>query len=357
MKKNIAVVMGGRSEEHSISVETGVSVVCALDQEKYNILPIRIERDSKWTIFPQYQEVIPRAVYKKLMDNNHLESKSQTITEALTTLKEFNADFMFIALHGQYGEDGSIQGLCEQLGLAHNGSGILASALGMDKIKSSKAFESAGLKVPRQIELPRFFVITNKKEFQDLHERIDRWFGYPCLIKPRFGGSSLGTSIANNKDDLKKAINDARELTNDILIQEFIRGREFTVGVLDTDNRPIALPPTEIISPFDFFDFQSKYNDGAVEMTPAKIPPTQVKNLQDIALKAHEILGCTGYSRTDIIVKDDDVEDSYFILETNTLPGLTPKSVYPAQTNAQGIGISELLDKLINHGLGRLETK
>lgn len=347
--------MGGRSQEHTISIETGVSVICALNQTKYRILPVRIERDGGWTIFPIYQEVIPRAVYKKLLDNNHLESTTKTLGEALSAIKVFNADFLFIALHGQFGEDGSIQGLAEQLDLPYNGSGILASALGVDKLKSAKVFESIGLKVPKQIELLKSN--ASKKEIKELHDRIERWFGYPCIIKPRFGGSSLGTSIANNKDDLKKALSNTQEFTNDILIQEFIKGREFTVGVLDVENHPIALPVTEIVSPFDFFDFQSKYNDGAVELTPAKIPPTQVQKLQDIALKAHEIIGCSGYSRTDIIAKDDDIEDSYYILEINTLPGLTPKSVYPVQANTQGIEFSDLLDKLIDFGSKRMEAR
>ncbi len=351
--------MGGKSSEHSVSLETGASVVCGLDHKKYNIFPVKIELDGTWAILPQHTQSMPRTVYKKLLENNHLESQKLSAAQALAVLEEKNVDFIFIALHGQNGEDGSIQGLCQQLGFAYNGSEIFASTLGIDKLKSSVEFERAELKVPRQIELPKDFSANNKKSVKDLSERVKNWIEYPCFIKPRFGGSSLGTSLANNKKELLQAIQIAKEITDRILIQQQIKGREFTVGVLDINQKLTALPPTEIIPKENFFDFNSKYSpeNKAEEITPAKIPPAQVAKLHNTALKAHNAISGSGYSRTDIIVKDEDVEDSYYVLEINTLPGLTKESIFPAQAKAHGIEFSELLDKIIEDGFLRTQNK
>lgn len=345
--KNIAVIMGGKSSEHSVSLETGINVVCNLDRKKYKIFPIKIELDGVWMMLPEYTQSMPRTVYKKLVENNHLETKKLSIAEAFVELQKASIDFIFIALHGEHGEDGSIQGVCEQFGFAYNGSGVLASALSIDKLKSSLEFERVGLKAPAQIEINKDFSLS-KENIKNLSNQIDRELQYPCFIKPRFGGSSVGAGIANNEKELIAAIKNAQKTTKNILAQKLIKGREFTVGILEEKSNPIALVPTEIISKTDFFDFNSKYNseNKAEEVTPAQIPPAQASKLQYIALKAHSVLGCSGYSRVDIIFSDDE----YYVLEINSLPGLTSESILPLEAKAQGIEFSDLLDKIIENG-------
>lgn len=346
--KSIAVIMGGKSTEHSVSLETGVNVVCNLDRKKYKIFPVKIELNGTWMILPEYNQPMPRTVYKKLVENNLLEAKKFSIGQALVRLKKENVDFLFIALHGEHGEDGSIQGVCEQFGFAYNGSGVLASALSIDKLKSSSEFEQAGLKIPNQIELDKNFLPTDKEMVKSLNNRIKRELNYPCFIKPRFGGSSVDASIVKDEKELITAIKNIQKTTKDILIQRLLKGREFTVGVLEEKINPRALVPTEIIPKTDFFDFNSKYisENKAQEITPAQVPPAQATKLAEIALKAHTTLGCAGYSRVDIIFSDDQ----YYVLELNSLPGLTSESILPLEAKAQGIEFNDLLDKIIDNG-------
>ena len=301
-KINLAVLMGGMSSEHEISLDTGKNVIKYLNKKKYKIRPIVISKKGKWSI---------------------------------EVLKEI--DVVFNAMHGEYGEDGRIQGVLDCFGVAYTGSGVLASALGMDKVKSYELFKSSGLKVPDGV--------TFKKG-----DKIDYKFSEKVVVKPSCLGSSVGISIVEQKKDFKKAIDKAFERCDEIIIEEYIDGKELTCGIIDDfkGQKYYALPVTEIIPPDGrFFDYDVKYDGSTQEITPARISKKLTKKIQEQSIKAHQILGCKGYSRADFIVKGNKI----YILEVNTLPGLTSESLLPKAAKEAGIEFSDLLDIIIDNAL------
>lgn len=346
-KIKLAVLMGGPSAEHEVSLSTGKMIINALDKDKYDIQPITITKDKKWRI-PAYEP--------KLLKRNAVSIKNSLISyetgQALETIKnEKKIDVVFIAMHGTYGEDGIIQGFFDLVGLPYTGSGILASALAMDKLKSAEIYAYHGLTVPKFIHLTR-------KEWNSrkmiVEESIVQKFGFPVVIKPRDCGSSVGITIVRKEQDLEKAIVGALELSNNVLAQEYVLGTEVTCAVLDDgsgEKEPIPLPPTQIIPKNgEFFDYNAKYTPGATEeVTPPRLHPTIIKNIQDTALKVHKILGCSGMSRTDMILRDNEL----FVLETNTIPGMSETSLLPQAAAAAGIPFPKLLDRIIQAALNK----
>lgn len=302
MKKlNIAVLMGGMSSEHEISLISGQNVLKYLDRKKYRVKPVIISRQGDWSIGGRI------AVDKALK----------------------GVDVAFNALHGEYGEDGCIQGLLESFGVKYTGSGVLASALGMDKIKSYELFKLYGLNVPKSV---------TEKDFKK------------CVVKPSCLGSSVGISIVDNKKDLKMAINKAKERCDTVIIEEYIDGHEMTCGIIDNfkGQKHFALPVTEIIPPPGrFFDYEVKYDGSTQEITPARINGSLNKKIQEAAINAHQILGCRGYSRTDFMVRKNKI----YVLEINTLPGLTKESLLPKAAKVAGIEFPDLLDIIIKNAL------
>ena len=306
--------MGGVSSEHEISLSSGRNVLAYLDKNKYIAKLVIISKKGDW-----------------IMGGRK--------TAANKAVK--GVDVVFNALHGEYGEDGCIQGLLDSFGKKYTGSGVLASALGMDKIKSKELFQYYGLNVPN-------YIVLDKKS--DSAKINFKKLGNIWVIKPAYLGSSVGVSIVKNKKDLKKAINRAFEKCAKVIVEKYIDGQEMTCGVLDNFNGQeyFALPITEIIPPPGrFFDYQVKYNGSTQEITPARINKSLAKKIQEIAIQAHEILGCKGYSRTDFIVKANRI----YILEVNTLPGLTKESLFPKAAWVAGIEFLELLDIIINNAL------
>lgn len=288
-KLRIAVLMGGPSAEYEISLKSGRMVLRALDKKKYIATPIVISKKGKWPV-------------------NFADFK-----------KKF--DLAFVAMHGEYGEDGTVQKILERHKIIYTGSDSQASKLGMDKIKSAAAFKKAGLAVP-----------SSGKRF-------------PLVVKPADRGSSVGVSIINSQQELTEALKLARRYSKKILVQEFVSGRELTCGVLEIDGHPRALPPTEIIPKSTrFFDYKAKYVRGASEeITPPKVPEKVIKKIQAQALLAHKVIGASGFSRTDMIVGDSRI----YVLEINTIPGMTETSLLPQQAKAAGISFPKLLDIII----------
>ena len=266
-KLNVAVLMGGMSSEHEISLISGQNVFEHLDRKKYRVKSIVISKKGDWSI----------------------SGREMAIDKALR-----GVDVVFNALHGEYGEDGRIQGLLDCFGVKYTGSGVLASALGMNKIKSYELFKLHGLTVPKAVTLKNF-----KK----------------CVVKPSCLGSSVGISIVSDKKDLKKAIEKAKEKCDEVIIEEFIDGLEVTCGIIDNfrGQEHFALPVTEIIPPPGrFFDYEVKYDGSTQEITPARIDKKLTKKIQDLAIKAHQALGCKGYSRVDFIVKGNKIYPAPF---------------------------------------------
>lgn len=303
MKKlTIALLSGGISSEREVSISSGDQVYEALDHDKYDI----IRYDPK-TDLPQ------------------LVADASKIDAAL------------IILHGPFGEDGTVQGLLDLLDIPYQGSGVLGSSLGMNKLASKYLYETSGLLVPS-------YVVIEKNDTLDADACVQR-LGIPLVVKPVGSGSSVGISIVKSKDLLKEAVDKAFEQDSMVLLEEHIDGIELTGGVIGNDQLE-ALPIIEIVpsESFDFFDYEAKYTAGATnEICPARIDDVMTKKSQEIAKTAHKALFCRGYSRTDMILNGQDI----YVLETNTIPGMTATSLLPLAAGEAGIPFGRLLDRLI----------
>jgi D-alanine-D-alanine ligase len=337
----IAVLMGGPSAEHEVSLSTGQNVIDSLDKTKYEPVAIKISKTGKWSL------------------NGKLVSQSDALK---------GHDVVFNALHGTFGEDGKVQALLEHAGIKYTGSRIAGSALAMDKYHSREIFKLAGLNTPKTMKLKRGENYTARLNFF-----INKIAKLPVVVKPCSNGSSMGVQIvdlpaqAGDLSKLEKAMTTAFKLDEYVLVEEFIKGRELTCGVLDpaledksearnlstlTVNSITALPVTEIIpvKNHKFFNYDAKYKaNHANEITPAPLDEVLFKKAQDIAIRAHQVLGCSGYSRTDMILKNGN--GTIYVLETNTLPGLTNNSLLPKAAQVAGLTLSQLLDKIIDSSL------
>lgn len=338
-KKTIFVLMGGRSPEHEISLISGKEVVRNLDSKKYELLPVIISRDSgTWKLVSPSNLLNAQNPLDLKGTKKELQVRESRNIPSLRAVAIDEKPIVFIAMHGPFGEDGTIQGMLELSGLKYTGSGVLASALGMDKIMFRRVLEK------ENIPLPKYIVLKKGEKLVNLEKRIGK---YPYFIKPSNQGSSVGSSIAKNNKQLQKAIKEAFKFSEQILIDEYLKGREVTCGLLGNSD-PIALPIVEIIpKKGDFFDYKSKYYEGgAEEIVPAKISKKLTKEIQNISIKVHKILGCRGFSRVDFIIKDNKYPK---VLEINTIPGLTPMSLLPKAAKAAGFSYQKLLDKIIKY--------
>ena len=313
MKKlTVALLSGGISSEREVSLNSGNQVFEALDKDKYDVRRYDPKSD------------LPRLV-----------------TEA------DDIDAALIILHGPFGEDGTVQGMLDLLNIPYQGSGVLGSAVAMNKVVSKQLYEKAGLPI-----LP-YIAIKAKDSFNtdDIAARL----GLPVVIKPVQCGSSVGMSIVREADELKDAIKKAFAYDNEVMIEAYIDGVEVTGGVLGNDN-PDALPLIEIIpdESHEFFDYEAKYTPGVTnEICPARIDDRLTIKAQSYAVMAHEVLGCRGYSRTDMMLKDREL----FVLETNTIPGMTVTSLFPQAAAAAGLSFGKLMDRLIELSLEDHKTR
>ena len=313
MKKiNLALLSGGISSEREVSLNSGDQVFDALDKEKYTIIRYDPKTD------------LPRLI-----------SEAPQIDAAL------------IILHGPFGEDGTIQGLLELLHVPYQGSGVLGSSVAMNKLASKQMYELAGLPTPP-------YMVLKQGDRVDPAVCEDR-FGLPFVVKPLEAGSSVGMTIVKSASEIEGAAQKAFKHGDTILMENFVEGIEITAGVVG--NRTLeALPIIEIIpgEGYTFFDYEAKYTPGATrEICPARISDAMTEKAQTYAKMAHEALFCEGYSRTDMIIQADEI----YVLETNTIPGMTATSLLPQAAVAAGISFTELLDRLIELGMERHESK
>jgi len=339
-KKNIFVLMGGRSSEHEISIISGREVVNNLDSSNYNIFPIVISRNGdRWILTSKASLNLIGDPINHRNENKDVGLVAKEEYKSLSNI-QIDPDVVFIAMHGPFGEDGTIQGMLELAGFKYTGSGVLASALGMDKLMFRKIMEGENLPIPKYAVLKR----------GDFSESVRKFVGEPpYLVKPNDQGSSVGVSIANNLVELKRSLNVAWKYSSIALVDEYVKGVEVTCGVLGND-KPFALPLVEIIPKESaFFDYESKYSESrSEEIIPARIGRNLTKIVQKIAVNVHSLLGCKGFSRVDFILKNGN--DPY-ILEINTIPGLTPMSLLPKAAKAYGLSYPKLLDKIISYAI------
>lgn len=334
-KLKVAVLMGGRSPEHDISLATGREVVKNLDSKKYKVLPIEVSKNGlSWHLKEKNQFLLDSPAIKSI--KYQLSSiKSLETVDYSSIIKNLKVDVVFIAMHGPYGEDGTVQGFLELLGVSYTGSGVLASALGMDKLYSRKLFVQAGLTTPN-------YVIVKPKDNPNI---VWRKFKPPVFVHPNNQGSAVGSSLVKKKKQLKKALVVAQKYSNIALVDEYIKGTEVTCAILGNDS-PVALPLVEIVSKKEFFDYEAKYNpDLADEIVPARISKSLTNKAQDAALVAYKTIGCRGFGRVDMIIRGEKV----YVLEANTIPGLTPVSLFPKAAKAAGLSYPMLLDRIIKY--------
>ncbi|MDR3569746.1 MAG: D-alanine--D-alanine ligase [Syntrophobacteraceae bacterium] len=305
-KLTVALLAGGKSAERDVSLASGEQVFQTLDKSRYNVV------------------------------------RYDPATELALLAKEASAiDVALIILHGRMGEDGTIQGLLQSLEIPYQGSGVLGSAIAMNKILTKQIYVQAGLPTPPYIVAQR----TDRPPASEILGAL----GLPLVIKPEHEGSSIGLTIVRKQQDLEEALNKGWSFDKRCLVEKYIKGIELTAGVLGNDELQ-ALPLVEICPDkrYEFFDYEAKYTPGAThEICPARICAELTQMAMDYARKAHNALHCRGYSRTDMILSGSEL----FLLETNTIPGMTATSLFPQAAAKAGIGFSQLLDRLIELAL------
>lgn len=314
----VAVLRGGPGVEHDVSLKTGKNVLKNLS-DKYIPLDIYIAKNKAWYL--DGVEITPEKVFK-------------------------NTDVVFNAMHGEYGEDGKIQQLMDHFGVKYTGSKALASALGMSKVLAKDIFIKAGLKTPI------YKVIRRGDNVEGLDHTIFKTFPMPAIVKPGGSGSSIGVSLVKVLKDILPAIEKALKYSDVVIVEEFIKGKEVTCGVIENfRTEPIySLLPIEITKPkeFEFFGYEAKYSGQSSEVCPGNFSIKEKKMIQDMARKAHAVLGLRHYSRSDFIVSS---KRGIYILEVNTLPGLTKESLLPKSLEAVGCSLSFFLDHIIDMAL------
>jgi D-alanine-D-alanine ligase len=361
-KPRVAVLFGGRSSEHAVSCVTAAGVLGAIDRDKYDVIPIGIAKTGQWVLASgdtdswslsasSLPEVAPsaRTVALAEIGGEHqlIVASPNAVPQELGTV-----DVVFPLLHGPFGEDGTIQGLLELSDTRYVGAGVLASAVGMDKHFMKVVFESAGLHVGPYI------AVTDRQWLTDpetVRKRVDQ-LGFPVFVKPARAGSSMGISKVDSLEGLDAAIEAAREHDPKLVIEAGINGREIECAVLEgrgTDAPRTSMPGEISVAGggHEFYDFNAKYVDDAAALScPADLPEEAITRVRELAAVAFDAVGAEGLSRVDFFYTP---EGELIINEINTMPGFTPKSMYPQMWKASGVGYAELIDELIHLALHR----
>ena len=348
MTKRVAIICGGRSSEHEISCISAGGVLSALDRSQFEPVLIGISKSGKWFLLDENTSLsikdgalpsIPESGTAVALDASGFTSDG----------KNLNIDIVFPLLHGPYGEDGTIQGLLEMADIAYVGSGVLASAVAMDKSFAKPIFAAHGIKVASGFVARASDWAKDKSGIQKEADQL----GYPVFVKPARGGSSRGTTKVKSAAEFEAALIESFKFDTKALVEQEIRGAEIECAVLEIDGVPTASVVGQIkIDPkYDFYDFEAKYLDGSTTFdVPANIPPEIARAISDAAITAFEALGCEGLARVDFFLTEDN---RVIINELNTMPGFTSMSVFPMLWKATGKSYSELITQLCESALAR----
>lgn len=305
-EKKIGVLMGGLSRERDISLKTGKAILKALIEKGYMACPIDVD-----------QNIAEKLLKKRI-------------------------EIAFLALHGRYGEDGTIQGMLELMKIPYTGSGVLASALALNKVMAKKVFVFEGIPTP-SFNFFKIDMIGMRNLKQDITIEL------PLVVKPAREGSTIGVTIVRSENEILPAIQEAGRYDEEILVEKFISGKEITVGILEE----IPLPIIEIVPKSGFYDFRSKYTKGETQyIIPARIPRDKYLYAQEISLKAFKALGCYGFARVDLVV---DEEGNPYVIDVNTMPGMTETSLFPKAAEFAGIQFGELVERILLRASLKLE--
>ena len=345
-KIRVGIVFGGRSAEHEVSLQSAKNIIDAIDTNKYELALIGIDKQGQWHLDEESRFLLPvteSGLPELPITGENLalvpgQQNNQVV--AISGEKRLGSlDVIFPVLHGPFGEDGTIQGLLKLANIAFVGAGVLGSAIGMDKDVMKRLLRDAGIPVVR-------FIVANKYsskeiDFDDARGQL----GLPLFVKPANLGSSVGIHKVRDRDEFERAVRDALNYDNKILIEECINGREIECSVLGNDD-PIASVPGEILPRHEFYSYEAKYLDenGAALEIPAKLPSAISERIRQLATETFSVLCCEGMARVDFFLRNGE---EIIVNEINTIPGFTRISMYPKLWEASGIAYSELIDRLI----------
>jgi D-alanine--D-alanine ligase len=334
-KLKVGIIMGGMSSEKEVSLESGRNIYSKISHKKYD--PISVFMDSQ----ANFWEIPARLLMRNSTMDVEVDLEQEAAHIPYEELKR-RVDFVYLCLHGKYGEDGCVQGLLELLRIPYTGSGVLGSALGADKYTSRNILRMNGIDVPETIQVIR--EQWDNMEKNGTLERIEEDIGFPCVVKPVREGCSTAVRKVASKEGIFDALSVAFEWDNSALIEEFIDGTEVTCGVIGNDE-PAAMTPSETIPTGDILSLEDKFLYGQGEnKTPARVPDETLKKIQGVAVRTFRALGLKVYARIDMFVRQNG---SVAVLESNTLPGMTPSTVLFHQAAASGIDQSALIDQII----------
>lgn len=334
-KIKVAVLLGGTSPERDVSIISGKYVTQGLREAGYIVKPID---PALGVNQPENEDELFISAIKETPPSEEELARysNKNVIECINSHLLDDIDVVFIILHGKWGEDGTVQALLDLRGKKYTGSGVLASAIGIDKNMSKIVFKHHG------VQTPDWFVVRkNKIDIKEIQRKIEKTFSYPCVVKPNDQGSTVGLTVVKCPEEVEPAVELALKYSDLILVEDFIEGKELTVGILGN----MALPVIEIIPKGGIYDYYHKYTKGATEyIVPAEIPDSWTQKLQEQALTAFESIGCKGFARVDFRATE---KGEIFCLEINTIPGMTGTSLVPKAAKAAGIEFHELVDRIV----------
>lgn len=303
-KKKIAIVAGGDSSEHDVSLRSAAGILSFLDKERYDAEIVELHG-----------------------------------SDLATLSKLVNYDYAYITIHGTPGENGLLQGYLEMMHIPYSCCGVLAAALTFNKYTCNHYLHGFGINIAKSI------LLRKGKVPADIEEQVEKELGFPCFIKSNVGGSSFGCTKVKSRDKVMPAIERAFEEGDEVICESYLKGTEVTCGVYKTANKAVAFPITEVVTKREFFDYEAKYNGQVDEITPARIPDEMRDRVQALTLKIYDIIGAHGIIRTDYVLIGDEI----YLLEVNTTPGMTATSFIPQQVRAAGLNIGEVLADIIEN--------
>ena len=363
IKQKVGLLFGGCSGEHEVSITSARAIASALQQgenkSKYDILPVYIDKTGTWQPSNLAQQVLTSGEPLLLTESNNVSDTKeiQLATTGFSSLSPVgqssysDIDVWFPILHGPNGEDGTVQGLLRLMNVPFVGSGVLGSALSMDKIAMKMAFAQAGLPQVDYVAVNRSQVYSGACIFPKLCDDIEAKLGYPCFVKPANLGSSVGIAKVRSRQELEDALDEAASYDRRIVVEAGVNAREVECGVLGNENPKVSVVG-EITFDSDFYDYETKYTEGAAQLhIPANLPPEISDRIKDMAIQAFIAVDAAGLSRVDFFYVEETGE--VFINEINTLPGFTSTSMYTKLWSYSGVPFPELCDRLINLALKR----
>ncbi len=308
MKRKIAIVAGGDSSEHDVSLRSAAGILSFIDKDKYDAEIVELHGSDLKT---------------------------------LSRLVDF--DYAYVTIHGTPGENGLLQGYLEMMHIPYSCCGVLAAALTFNKYTCNHYLHGFGINIAKSILLRKGQVPA------DIEEQVERELGFPCFIKSNVGGSSFGCTKVKTRDNVLPAIERAFEEGDEVICESYLKGTEVTSGVYKTKNKAVAFPITEVVTKREFFDYDAKYNGQVDEITPARVPDELRDRVQAMTLKIYDIIGAHGIIRTDYVLIDDEI----YLLEVNTTPGMTATSFIPQQVRAAGLDIKDVLTDIIEDSFAK----